>query len=889
MNKKLRFLSILSVLLFLACFNFSALAKVPLMGNLTKEVLAYKYWNTNLSYEERAADLISHMTLIEKCSELLSHGMPAIPRLGIAEYWWPGEANHGIANLTLWYKSSIPDPVSTVFPNLLAQGSTWNPQMIRSMASLIGDEARAYYNESKKGLCHWAPTTILLRDPRWGRVNECYSEDPYLVTQMGDAFVDGFQNDSRSKYLKALATIKHTGPSSTENDRYYSSQDVDERDLHEFYNSPFEQIIHNTNVAGLMVAYTALNGAPCSVNKSLMIDTARATWGFSGFIVSDKGAIKNLYNYTKENTTGDGHWDSYHCLTWEQAVADSMKAGLNLELENPTNVWQTYSQNALNRGLITEDDIDKALFNLFVARFKTGEFDPKNTDYSDIKTVAEYVYKDLTHQNAAIKVAEQATVLLENNGILPLKAANMNSLVVVGQFADQVDNGPYSSTQTEKKKTIVTSPYAAIVAKYHEANPNGKVELISLATNADGKFVLTTDQLAKIKAAGAVIVLLNTWSSSPGGTTGNADFGEFTDRTTIDLPRGQAEMTVQIAAQNANTVVYMMTGAQVNVNSFNKKVAALLWCCYNGQGQGPACANLLFGAANPSGRLTMTWYGNESQLGNMYHNYGIRASNSLGGYGKTYMYFSGDVVYPFGYGKSYSAFNYGTISLTKTTNVTGDDTITATVKVRNTSSVDGYEVVQFYVSSPSGFTERPKERLVGFGKVWIPADETKTVSIPIDISMLHFWNETKHCFDFDKGIYTVKVGASSSDIKSTETFNLIKGKTLAVKTVTPIPNRVVINKKGETIATTLNIAMNNDYLYSDVTGTIMKIKGSSGTYSDGPTLRISYSSSNPKVAKVNSGGIVTAVGTGVATIKATVIMNGLVNTGSYPIAINYGD
>jgi beta-glucosidase len=876
MNKKLRFLGITFFLLIFCCCNFSALAKVSLTETLTAQILSYKYWNTNLSYDERVADLLSHMTISEKCAEFLSHGMPAIPRLGVAEYWWPGEANHGIANLTLWYKD-VSDPVSTVFPNTMGQGSTWNPELIRNMASMIGDEARAYYQESKKGLSYWAPTINMGRDPRWGRVDEYFGEDPYLVAQMGSAYVDGFQNDSCSKYLKALATIKHLVANSTENDRFYSSSDVDARDLREFYGNQFEQIIKNTNPSGIMTSYNAVNGTPCAVNKTMMIDIARETWGFSGFYISDKGAIKNLYGYTKANTKNpDQYWTSYTCNSLAQAVSDPMKAGLNLELENPTNVWQTNTQIALNQGLITEDDIDKALFYLFLVRFKTGEFDRNSTDYSNIPTVAEQVYTNPAHQNAAIAVAEQATVLLENNGILPLKANQTNSLVVVGQNADQVYNGPYSSSQTAKKKTIEISPYTAIKSKYFAANPSGTIELISPSTDADGKFALTSDQLTKIKAAGTVIVLVNTWSSSPGGSTSDSDFGEFKDRTTLDLPRGQAAMTNQIATTNANTVVYMMTGGQVNVNSFNKKVAALLWCCYNGQGQGPACANLLFGTANPSGRLTMTWYANESQLGNLYGNFAIRSSSSS--FGKTYMYFTGDVTYPFGFGLSYSTFKFGKVTLDKISNVTGDDKIVATVKVQNTSAVDGYEVVQFYVSSPAGYVERPAQRLAGFSKVWIPAGQTKTVNISLDVSNLHFWNKDKDCFDFDLGTYTVKLGDSSKNIVTTSTFNLTKGQKLAVKIVTATPNRVVINAKGETIKTVLSVAMNNDHLYSKI-GDIPSILG----------VKVLYSSSNPKVAKVSNNGIVTAVGEGVATIKVTVFMNGGATTGSYPVAVNYGD
>jgi Beta-glucosidase-related glycosidases len=865
----------------------SALAEVP-RAEIPPEAKSYAYWNTKLSPEERVVDLLSHMTLTEKISELLSHGMPAVPRLGVAEYWWPGEAAHGIANIANWY--SIPDPVSTIFPNIMGQGSTWNPTLIREMASMIGDEARAYYRETKKGLSHWAPTINIGRDPRWGRADEYYGEDPYLVTQMAGAFVDGFQYDSSSKYLKALAVLKHFACNSTENDRSFGDSEPDERDFYEYFGNQFEQIIENESPAGIMTAYNAIWGRPCAASAKLITDIGRDTYGFKGFFISDLGAIKNLHDYTKENAKGADYWKSYSAADWEKAVADPMKAGLNLELapDGLTNgrqmgpsVWRNNALSAMKQGLITEDDIDKALFNLFVARFKTGEFDLNSAAFPSTKTVADYVYNDSTHQNEAISVAEQAVVLLENKGILPLKAEAIDSLVVVGQNADQVYDGPYISTLTAKKKAIEIPPYTAIKNKYLVANPKGSIEMIAPSADANGILSLSAEQLEKIKAAKAVILLLNTMSSSPSAGGTGSDFGEGKDRTTLDLPRGQDSIAQQVAAANATSVVYMMTGAQVNVASFNKKVGALLWCCYNGQGQGPACANLLFGAANPSGRLPMTWYADVSQLGDMYDNYGIRPSSCKGGYGKTYMYFTGDVTYPFGYGLGYSSFTLGKLSLDKTANVTGDDSVKATVSLTNSSAVDGYQVVQLYVASPSGYSERPRQRLAGFSKVLVPAGQTKTVTIPIDVSVLHFWDANNACFDFDLGTYTVKAGFSSGDLPTQASFNLVKGQKLAPKTVTLVPDRYVITAKGEKVATKLAVAMSNDKLYQGVSGK-MAVEGAADA------LQVSYASSDPRVATVDQGGVVHPVGDGVTSITVSLTVNDTTKQASCPVVVAMG-
>lgn len=843
----------------LALCALTATAEVP-RAEVPSEAKGYAYWDAKLSAEARAADLLSRMTLDEKISQLCSHGTPAIPRLGVAEYWWPGEALHGIANIALWYGKDVKEPVSTVYPVTLAQGSTWNKQLIQDMATVISDEARAYYNESKKGLSHWAPTINLSRDPRWGRNEESFSEDPYLTGILGGAFVEGFQGlDAKAGQLKAIATIKHFAANNSEVNREYGESAIDERTLREYYLKHFEMITENDRPAAVMTAYNSIGGIPVVANKRLVTDVLRRTWGFDGFVTSDFGAVNYLFSRS---------WASgYGVDSKEAAVAAAIKAGTNLELCTlNVNLMRNYAASALKKGLISEDDIDKALYDLFVVRMRTGEFDLGASKYRSLPSVSAMVYSQ-EHRDSASKVAEESVVLLKNDGFLPLNAKAIKSIVVVGADAKSVDIGTYISTSTEAKKKIETNLVDSLAALIAAENPGCKVSHVAPSLGADGKYGLDQAQKAAIAAADRVVIYLDTQSGK--------DSGEFFDRKNLALPRGQSELAVSVIAANSKTIVFLQTCGIVDLGGFKDKAKAILWTSYNGQDQGRVAAEILLGKVNPSGRLSTTWYADEKQLGDLYADYSI--VNSPSSKGRTYMYFTGDVDYPFGYGLSYTKFSYGALSLSQSAGVTGDSKLTASVEVKNVGAVDGYEVVQLYTSSPAGYPDRPKQRLMGFEKVWLKAGESKKVDIALDASQLRYWDAGKAFFDYDLGVYSAKVGSSSRDIKSQASFELVKGVTVALKKAMITPEKYKLTEKGATAMFVASVSTTNDILYKDASNLPNMFRG---------TLK--FSSSDPSVAAVDDAGTVRAVGDGIATIEAAVTVNGVTKKASCPIVVALG-
>ncbi len=857
--KKL-FRSVAFILGFCMLSVLSITAEVP-RGEVPPESKNYAYWNTKLTAEARAADLLAHMTLDEKISQLCSHGTPAIPRLGVAEYWWPGEALHGIANIALWYGKDVKEPVSTVYPVTLAQGSTWNRQLIQDMATVISDEARAYYNESKKGLSHWAPTINLARDPRWGRNEESFSEDPYLTGVLGGAFVEGFQGaDAKDGQLKAIATLKHFAANNSEVNREYGESAIDERTLREYYLKHFEMITEADRPAAVMTAYNSIGGVPVVANKHLVTDVLKHTWGFDGFVTSDFGAVN--YLFSRDWTSG------YGVDSKEEALTRAMKAGTNLELCTlNVNLMRNYSASALKKGLITEDDIDKTLYNLFVVRIRTGEFDLGVSKYRSLPSVGTVVYSQ-EHKDSATKVARESGVLLKNDGILPLNANAIKTIVVVGTDAKSVDVGTYSSTSTESKKKIETNLVDALSTLVSSENEACKVMYVSPALGVDGKYGLNQAQKETITAADRVVLYLDTQSGK--------DSGEFLDRKDLTLPRGQSELAVSVIAANPKTVVFLQTCGIVNLSDFKDKAKAILWTSYNGQDQGRVAAELLLGKVNPSGRLSTTWYADERQLGDLYADYSI--VNSPSSKGRTYMYFTGDVDYPFGYGLSYTMFSYGALSLSQNSGVTGDSKLTTSVEVKNVGTMDGYEVVQLYISSPAGYPDRPEQRLVGFDKVWLKAGESKKVEITIDASQLRYWDAGKAFFDYDLGTYIAKIGSSSRDIKSQANFELVKGATVALKKVTITPEKYKLSEKGATAKFIASVSMTNDILCKDASNMPYTFRG---------TLK--FSSSDPSVATVDDSGTVRAVGNGIATIEAAVTVNGVTKKASCPIVVALGN
>lgn len=940
------------------------------------------YQDTSLSFEERAADLVSRMTLEEKQSQLKARTAAAIPRLGVRQYDWWSEALHGVAR----------SGEATSFPTGLGIASSWNRDLVEQMMDVTSDEARAYTNTHGKGLSYWSPTINMARDPRWGRAEETYGEDPYLAGQIGERFVRGMQEGDEGKddhYLKSIATVKHFALNNSEFNRHNGNSETDERTLREYYTKAFKDIIEQADVESLMTSYNRVNGTPMSANKYMLDTLVRRTWGFDGYITSDCGAIRDIYSSHKWVPEG---WD--HAVTPTETTALAIQAGTDL---NCGDVYATQAINAVNEGVLSEDDMDVALTRLFTSRMKTGEFDPQeNVPWSAENGYtwdAEISAED--HTKIAEEASDEAVVMLKNEpakegekNILPLDAEETNKLVVVGDLADEMILGDYSGSPAEENKS---TPLQGMTNLMKEKNPNAEVKYIKggNSTNINGNYNfniknfklldangdvikevlpkdntelsgcrvedggnlgyttpggyiyfenLNMDDVKKISAdvaapsnearGGSIEIHMNSpegtllgtietqhtdgWQSyqtfttdySQGGFTGEQDIyfvfkdpvveielsdedkeaiqnadavityvgtresdsAEERDRTSMDLPRNQAELVNTVAKLNPKTIVYIQSVSEVNVETFKNNVPALLWCTYNGQAQGNAMARILLGDANPSGKLPFTWYTSEKDLPDI-ADYNIR--NSEESNGRTYLYYTGEKSYPFGHGLSYSTFEYSNLKLSADS-VTPNDTLTVSVDVKNTSDVPGSEVVEVYTTAPNAKQNaRPIQELKGFEKVALEAGETKTVEIKLPMSEQYYWDEAKMAETFDQGEWTVSVGSSSEDIRQTGKFNLQGERNQKLETVRAIPDKTSLNvDEPENKATTKLTAAMNDQTFADMSQATVK-----------------YSTSNDKVATVDEQGVVTPVGGGTALITAKVTVNGVTKSDSYPVAV----
>lgn len=887
----------------------SALAAIPVdESQIDPEAKSYAYWDTSLSYEERAADLISHMTLEEKASQLGSHPAAAIPRLGVAEYWYPGENLNGIANISLWYGNEAGDAESaaTAFPSTLSQGSTWNTDLIGQMADAIGDEARAFYNTSKKGLSHWGPSVNLARDPRWGRTGDSFTEDVLLSGAMGSAFVQGFQGDLDDvDYLKAIACIKHFAANNAEITRNYGSSNMSEEELREYYLRHFETMVEDADPASVMAAYSAINGIPCHANYTLLTSILEDTWGFDGWVVSDNTGVENNNNNYGANGTNattegredrndypvlDGGAEDYNGLTnlnvqdMVDGISAALQAGVDLDLKaggatEKGNAYQYYMVQAVERGLVQESDLDEALLDIFTTRFATGEFDDTDAYTEGYQSVAEFIRE---HQDLAEAVAEEAIVLLNNQeNFLPANIGDYTTIAVVGQYTEELLYSDYKSNNEWRDENGISVSFLSgiqnAVSEYNKANgKNVKVESVVLVEDAETGLVSLPDDGQGGQAWNRLFTDNKTLTIYIPATritmlSSGADAGEGNDRESLALPRGQEEIGEQLVSSCAHLVVALHTQSIVNVD-WAQDADALLWASYLGEKQGAALANVLFGKTSPSGRLTTTWYADESQLGELQHDYTIYPSDDS--YGRTYMYFTGDVAYPFGYGLSYATFEYSNFKMDKTSGLTGNDTLTVTVDVKNTSDVDAYEVVQLYAVGPNAaLANRADKQLAAFDKVFVEAGKTVTVTLPVELFDLSVWDSAQQCFTLETGSWSFYLGSDcETKIAGCE------GKAAVTADITPSLKNVSVNLDAyiipvdATLTPTVSVSMTNDKLYQ-------------GALPEGVVL--SYSSSDDSVATVDAAtGKITAAGLGVCTITATATLNGQSVSETHPVVVS---
>lgn len=692
----------------------------------------FKWESIHLTNNERVDLLIAEMTLEEKTSQLLDI-CPPIERLGIPEYNWWNEALHGVAR----------NGKATVFPQAIAFGATFDEKLILEVGTAISDEARAKYNEAIKidnrnryaGLTFWSPNVNIFRDPRWGRGQETYGEDPYLTSRIGVSFVKGLQGND-PKFMKAAACAKHyavhSGP---EEFRHEFNAVVNKKDLFETYLPAFKALVTEANVEGVMGAYNRTLGEPCCGSPYLLQDILRDQWGFKGYIVSDCGAISDFHKFHKVTKTA------------EESAALALKSGTTI---NCGNVYQVL-KSALNQKLITEELIDTRLKESLLTRFKLGMFDPIGTNPYD--AITSEVVDSEKHRILARKVAQKSIVLLKNkNNILPIKK-DIRTAYVVGPNAanEEVLLGNYygltSSTQTILDG-IVNKVSAGTTINY-------KSGVLPFRANVN-PIDWTTGEAGQADVCIAVMGISALLEGEEGEAIASSDKG---DRTSIKLPQNQIDFIKKIKSTSHKPLVLVLTGGSpIAIPELHDLVDAILFVWYPGEEGGNAVADVIFGDINPSGKLPITFPKSEDQLP-PYIDYNMA--------GRTYKYMTKEPLYPFGFGLSYTNFEYS--------NLTISDSYEVTVDITNTGKTEGEEVVQLYISSPLAGKEDPIYDLKSFKREKLAVGETKTITFKLS-------KETFNQFDQEgkevlrKGNYTLYVGGSlpsqrSNDLGASKTIS----------------------------------------------------------------------------------------------------------------------
>jgi beta-glucosidase len=828
------------------------------------------FHDTSLSFEARANDLVSRLTLEEKIGQMMN-AAPAIERLGIPQYNWWSEGLHGVARAGL----------ATVYPQAIGLGATWDEDMMFNVSTAIGDEARAKHHDFVRhdkrflyqGLTLWSPNINIFRDPRWGRGQETYGEDPYLTGRLAVQFVKGLQGDD-PKYFKAIATVKHfavhSGP---EPERHFFDAKTEERDFRETYLSQFEMGVKEGKAYSVMCAYNRVNGEVCCGSNQLLTKILRDEWGFDGYIVSDCEAITDIYKYHKVTATP------------EEAAALAVKSGCDLECGK---VFEALKK-AVGDQLITEEQINTAVKRLFMARFKLGMFDPD----SDVKyaQIPYSVVDSKEHRELALDAARKSMVLLKNdNNTLPLKK-DLGTIAVIGPNADQwlmllgnyngvpadpitplrgirekvssntkvlyaqgsplaegmplFETIPADVLTYEGKPGLLTDYFKdhnvdSIQPAYHETSPmldanwknkapredmdddnfgvrwtgeitpkesgiyqlgvistcntklfwsdtviaktvyhfrdeygdprlrksvpikleagkSYKFKVEAGETYADAQVQLVWDHLgeeenAKLKKeaietarkADAVVMFMGLTARLEGEEMDVAIDGfRGGDRTTIDLPKVQQDLIKEIHALGKPVVLVLLNGSAVAINWESKNIPAVVEAWYPGQAAGQAIADVLFGDYNPGGKLPVTFYRSVNDLP-PFEDYHMK--------GHTYRYFEGKPLYPFGYGLSYTTFDYSDLKV---------EGMNVSVVVKNTGKRDGDEVVQLYVSGTG-----PIRSLAAFKRIRIPASGSETVTFQLKPdAFATFDDEGKK--SVKKGIYPITVGGGQPGFAKT--------------------------------------------------------------------------------------------------------------------------
>ncbi len=819
------------------------------------------YQNPDLSPKERAADLCSRLTLEEK-TKLMMNSSPAIERLGIPAFEWWSEALHGVGR----------NGLATVFPSCIGMAASFDDDLIEQIFTAISDEARAKNTQARgqgkmgkyKGLSFWTPTINIFRDPRWGRGQETYGEDPYMNGRMGLRVVRGLQGDGSSKYFKLLACAKHfavhSGPESSRHS--LDINNISPRDLWESYMSAFEVLVKDGNVREVMCAYQRLDGQACCGSDRLLQQILRDQWDFDGVVVSDCGAINDFYLPKRHGVAADA----------PAAAALGVRSGTDVECGA---IYKNLPE-AIKRGDLTEADIDRNVLRLLEARFSLGDFEPDSlVEWTNIPLS---VVSCQAHRDLALKMAREQSVLLKNNGILPLPKTGKKIMVMGPNAVDSTMQWGIYYGQPAHTETILQGIRAKIgdvpyhrcstitalrdsesimgemtdeqgrkgmhgvywnniamegpeVAEAWYSSPilldNGGntafapgVDLTNFTTRIKGKFIATADETLEMvynNDDGLRIIvngdtIHNRWKYDPlnfrsaplavekGKTyeievnymqleddatlnfdilrqseisipeivarASDADVVIFVggispalereqakvtepgfhggDRTSIELPQCQRDILAALHRAGKQVVLVNCSGSPVALTPENSTCDAILQAWYAGQEGGTAIADILFGDYNPSGKLPVTFYADDSQLPD-FEDYRMA--------GRTYRYLDSAPLYPFGHGLSYTTFEIG-----KPVYKNGK----VTVKVKNTGKNYGTETVQLYIRRTAD-TDGPDKSLRGYARVDLKPGESKTVELPMPRENFKNWDEQSQTMAVVPGEYQIMVGNSSSD------------------------------------------------------------------------------------------------------------------------------
>jgi beta-glucosidase len=715
--------------LLLSCFCFSG------YGQGKPEI----FRDAKYSVQERVDDLVSRLTLEEKVMQM-QNDAPAIPRYGIPAYNWWNECLHGVAR----------NGIATVFPQAIAMAATWSPDLIYREADVISTEARAKYNAIKstgktdvyQGLTFFSPNINIFRDPRWGRGQETYGEDPYLTARMGVAFVKGLQGNDPN-YLKVIATAKHfavhSGPESM---RHRFDAWCSEQDLYETYLPAFEALIREGKAYSVMGAYNRLYDVPCSASDFLLDEILRKKWGFGGYVVTDCGAI----------------WDIYH---GHALVTDSIKASvLGVRAGSDLTCGDEYSAlaDAVKKGYISEEIIDRSVKRLFTARFRLGMFDPDN-DVSYASIPFSENDKD-ENRLLARKVAQESIVLLKNeNNTLPL-SLKIRSIAVIGPYADNLSvlQGNYHGTPSKPVTLLqgIKNRAGKMISVNYAMGVPAPEDVDYMKNNSR-----TTEGLEKealdIAASSDVIMFTGGISPNLEGEEMQVDIPGFSggDRTSLDPPDNQTELLKKLQKTGKPVILVLTGGSALSFAWAKANLPAILDVWYPGEEGGNALADVLFGDYNPAGRLPVTFYKSVNDLP-AFDDYSMK--------GRTYRYFTGEALYPFGFGLSFTSFSYSSIDISKN-KALPSDTVMISVKLKNNGNYDGDEVVQVYAKRPANGNLQAVKSLVAFRRVTLKKGEERTVPIPLVVHELRQWDYAKEDYSVVPGIYDILVGASSADIR----------------------------------------------------------------------------------------------------------------------------